>query len=342
MSAVEGLTSRFWCNTGRLGRVTHLTRMVRLEAATFWMGSSAFYPEEGPVHERSVAAFEIDLHPVTNAQFAAFVADTGYVTLAERPLDPANFPDADPADLVPGGLVFVPTRGPVDLRDWRQWWVWGAGASWRHPSGAGSSIKGRESHPVVQVAFEDAEAYAAWAGRRLPTEAQLEYAAQGGNQGGRSATTYAWGDEAQPDGRLMANTWQGAFPWRNTGAAGWVGTSPVGTFPANGYGLFDCIGNVWEWTTDFYGERHQPDSAPAPVDLLAEGGCGDGCRCGPSSRDEERAAASAEPGSTVARRVLKGGSHLCAPEYCLRYRPAARSPQAGDTATSHIGFRCVR
>jgi len=325
-----------------LAGVTDVTRMNHLEAATFTMGSEAFYPEEGPVHQRSVAAFEIDVHPVTNAQYAAFIADTGYLTVAERPLDPADFPGADPADLVPGGLVFVPTRGPVDLRDWRQWWAWSVGANWRHPFGGGSSIEGREDHPVVQVALEDAMAYAAWAGKRLPTEAEFEYAAQGGARSGRSGATYAWGDEAQPGGQLMANTWQGAFPWRNTGAKGWVGTSPVGTFPANGYGLFDCIGNVWEWTIDVYAERHQPDRAPAGVDLITDGGCGDGCRCSPSSRDEARATASAEPGSTISRRVLKGGSHLCAPEYCLRYRPAARSPQADDTATSHIGFRCVR
>jgi len=314
--------------------------MTRLEATTFTMGSDSFYPEEGPVHERSVAAFEIDVHPVTNRQYAAFVAATGYVTRAEQPLDPTDFPGADPADLVPGGLVFAPTRGPVDLRDWRQWWAWGAGACWRHPFGASSSIEGREDHPVVQVALEDAAAYAAWAGKRLPTEAEFEYAALGGTRG--AGSTYAWGDEVRPGGQLMANTWQGAFPWRNTGAAGWVGTSPVGTFPANGYGLFDCIGNVWEWTTDFYGERHQPGDAAAPDNLLGSGVREDGCRCSPSSRDESRAADSAEPGSTQPRRVLKGGSHLCAPEYCLRYRPAARSPQADDTATSHIGFRCVR
>ncbi|MBB3092026.1 formylglycine-generating enzyme family protein [Nocardioides albus] len=315
------------------------TRMIRLDGGTFAMGSEAFYPDEGPVHERTVESFEIDLHPVTSAQYAAFVADTGYVTVAERPLDPADFPGADPADLVPGGLVFVPTRGPVDLRDWRQWWAWGAGASWKAPFGAGSSIAGREDHPVTQVALEDARAYAEWAGKRLPTEAEFEYAARGG----RAGATYAWGEELRPEGRLMANTWQGSFPWRNTGAAGWVGTSPVGTFPANDYGLLDCIGNVWEWTTDFYTERHGPERDRERVDLLAEqGGCGDGCQCGPSSREETQAAASAEIGSAIPRRVLKGGSHLCAPAYCLRYRPAARSPQADDTATTHIGFRCVR
>ena len=340
-------TTRRGTSAGRPERETGLTPMVRLGAATFTMGSSAFYPDEGPVHERSVAAFEIDLHPVTSAQFADFVADTGYVTVAERPLDPADFPGADPGDLVPGGLVFVPTPGPVDLRDWQQWWAWGAGASWRHPFGAGSSIEGREDHPVVQVAFEDAQAYAGWAGRRLPTEAEFEYAAQGGSDGARTATTYAWGEEVRPGGRLMANTWQGAFPWRNTGSAGWVGTSPVGTFPANDLGLLDCIGNVWEWTTDLYAERHQPDRAETPThlladDLLADERRGDGCRCGPSSYGEAKAAAGSDLTSVVARRLLKGGSHLCAPEYCLRYRPAARSPQSEDTATTHIGFRCAR
>jgi sulfatase modifying factor 1 len=311
--------------------------MVSLAAGSFLMGSDKFYPEEGPVHERVVDAFELDVHPVTNRQYAAFVAATGYVTVAERPLDPADFAGVDAAELVSGGLVFVPTGGPVDLGDWRQWWAWGAGASWAHPHGTRSSIRGREDHPVVQVALEDAQAYADWAGKRLPTEAELEYAAGGGTSG----TAYAWGEEERPGGRLMANTWQGSFPWRNTGAEGWVGTSPVGTFPENGFGLVDCIGNVWEWTTDFYTARHAPPASSAePVDRAD--GRGGGCRCGPASHDDVRAAASAEPGSTTPRRVLKGGSHLCAPEYCLRYRPAARTPQAEDTATSHIGFRCAR
>ncbi len=178
-----------------------------------------------------MAAFAIERHPVTNAQFAEFVADTGYVTVAERPLDPALYPGVAEADLLPGALVFRPTPGPVDLRDWRQWWDWAPGASWRHPFGAGSDVTGREDHPVVQVAYPDAAAYAAWAGRRLPTEAEFEYAARAG-----SDTTYAWGDEPTVDGALMANTWQGRFPYRNDGALGWVGTSPVGTFPPNGCG----------------------------------------------------------------------------------------------------------
>ncbi|GAA1808872.1 formylglycine-generating enzyme family protein [Agromyces neolithicus] len=305
--------------------------MVRIEGGTFRMGSDEFYADETPVHERSVDTFEIDLHPVTNEQFAAFVEATGYVTVAERPLDPADFPGADPAELVPGGLVFTPTPGPVDLRDWRQWWRWGAGASWRHPFGPGSSLRqaqdgavdDRLTHPVVQISFADASAYASWAGKRLPTEAEFEFAARGGLEGAR----FAWGDDEFPGGELMVNRWQGSFPYRNTGAAGWVGTSPVMTFPANGYGLFDVTGNVWEWTTDYYAARHVP---PGTVAVEAE------------ARPNLLAAASAEPGSRIPRRVLKGGSHLCSPDYCLRYRPAARSPQADDTATTHIGFRCAR
>jgi formylglycine-generating enzyme len=301
--------------------MTDATPMVRLAGGTFRMGST-FYPDESPVHDRTVAAFEIDVHPVTNAQFATFVAETGYVTVAERPLDPADFPGADPADLVPGGLVFRPTSGPVDLRDWRQWWTWGAGASWRHPFGADSSIDDLLTHPVVQVSFEDASAYADWAGKRLPTEAEWEYAARGGLDG----ALYTWGDSPDDADRLGGNHWQGAFPYRNTGANGWVGTSPVGSFPPNGYGLYDCAGNVWEWTSDFYTERHIVPGAE-----FTDAG----------ARPSLLAAASAETGSRIPRRSLKGGSHLCSPEYCLRYRPAARSPQADDTATTHIGFRCV-
>ncbi|TFV98507.1 formylglycine-generating enzyme family protein [Leifsonia flava] len=296
--------------------------MVPLQGGTFTMGST-FYPDESPVHERTVAPFEIDRHPVTNAQFAAFVDATGYVTVAERPLDPADFPGVDPADLVAGGLVFQPTPGPVDLRDWRQWWTWGAGASWRHPFGPESSIDDRLDHPVVQVSFEDASTYATWAGKRLPTEAEWEFAARGGLDG----ALYTWGNAPDAAGDLGGNHWQGSFPYRNIGANGWVGTSPVGTFPPNGYGLFDCAGNVWEWTSDFYTERHI-----VPGSEFAEAG----------ARPNLLAAASAEPGSLIPRRALKGGSHLCAPEYCLRYRPAARSPQADDSATTHIGFRCAR
>jgi sulfatase modifying factor 1 len=318
------------------------TAMVPIAGGQFRMGSGSFYSDEAPVHLRSVAAFEIDLHPVTNRQFAAFVEATGYVTVAERELDPADFPGADPGDLVPGGLVFAKASGPVDLSDWRQWWRWGPGANWRQPFGAGSDTGGREDHPVVQVSFEDACAYADWIGKRLPTEVEWEFAARGGLDG----AVYAWGDEVRPDDRLMANTWQGRFPYLNTGADGWVGTSPVMSFPANGYGLYDCIGNVWEWTSSYYTPRHAPPEAGPETSLPAPGAgdSGSACTCGPEreARDTAVAVAGREPGSPESRRVLKGGSHLCAPEYCLRYRPAARSPQSDDTATTHIGFRCAR
>jgi len=275
------------------------------------MGSTQFYPEEAPIHTATVAAFAVERHPVTNAQFAEFVADTGYVTVAEQELDPTQFAGAAPQELVPGALVFRPTSGPVDLRNWRQWWHWAPGASWRRPFGSESGIEDRLDHPVVQVAFPDAEAYARWAGRRLPTEAEWEYAARGG-----ATSVYSWGDDAMPSGRLMANTWQGRFPYRNDGALGWVGTSPVGTFPPNEFGLVEMIGNVWEWTTTQFSAHHRLDG---PVQSC----------CGPATADPSLIQA------------LKGGSHLCAPEYCHRYRPAARSPQSQDSATTHIGFRCV-
>jgi sulfatase modifying factor 1 len=290
-----------------------LTELVELPGGSFRMGSTQFYPEEAPVHTATVAAFVIERRPVTNAQFGVFIDDTGYVTVAERPLDPALYPGVAHEDLAPGALVFRPSTGPVDLRDWRRWWAWAPGASWRHPFGPDSddTWEDRLEHPVVQVAYPDAAAYARWAGRRLPTEAEWEYAARGG-----TTTTYAWGDDVAPGGQLMANTWQGHFPYRNDGALGWIGTSPVGTFPPNGFGLVDMIGNVWEWTTTKFSAHRRLDQPAA-------------C-CGP--------VLTADPAVT---QTLKGGSHLCAPEYCHRYRPAARSPQSQDSATTHIGFRCV-
>ncbi|WP_406250640.1 formylglycine-generating enzyme family protein [Microbacterium sp. M] len=284
------------------------------------MGSEEFYPDERPVHERTVAPFRIDRYEVTNAQYAAFVDDTGYITVAERELDPAKFPGADPADLVPGSMVFTPTAGPVDLRNWRNWWRWQPGAFWRRPFGPDSSIDDRLQHPVVHIAFEDANAYAAWAGLRLPTEAEHEYAARGGLEGQR----FAWGDEAYPEGVAQANSWLGHFPYDNQGVGD---AAPVGSYPANGYGLFDMIGNVWEWTSDYYTPRHlrlsdKPVDAGKRANLLA-------------------AASAVREFPEIPRRVLKGGSQLCSPEYCLRFRPAARSPQAEDTGMSHIGFRCA-
>ncbi|WP_156253745.1 formylglycine-generating enzyme family protein [Pseudactinotalea terrae] len=288
--------------------------LVPLSGGTFLMGSEDFYPDERPVHQREVGPFAIDRHPVTNAQYAEFVSATGYVTVAERELDPADFPGADPAALVPGAMVFTPTEGPVDLGNWRHWWRWQPGAAWNRPFGPDSDLDGLLDHPVVHVAFEDATAYAAWRGLRLPTEAEHELAARGGHEG----RMFAWGADPYPDGVPQANTWIGRFPYDNQG---YGGTSPVGSFPANDFGLVDLIGNTWEWTTDIYRPGHHP--APS-LDLSGR----------PSLLNPEPAGAP--------RRVLKGGSFLCSPEYCLRFRPAARSPQTEDTGMSHVGFRCAQ
>ncbi|WP_404434853.1 formylglycine-generating enzyme family protein [Microbacterium lacus] len=294
--------------------------MALIDAGVLRMGSGDFYPDEQPVHEREIDAFHIDRYAVTNEQYAQFVDATGYVTIAERELDPKDFPGADPDALVAGAMVFTPTAGRVDLANWRNWWRWQPGAFWRKPFGPDSSVDDRPQHPVVHVAYPDAVAYAEWAGARLPTEAEHEYAARGGLVG----ATYAWGDETYPDGVARANSWLGRFPYDNQGVGG---TAPVGSYPANGYGLYDMTGNVWEWTSDFYTPRHLRLS-DKPVDA--------------GKRANLLAAASAEPGFATPRRVLKGGSHLCSPDYCLRFRPAARSPQAEDTGMSHIGFRCAR
>jgi formylglycine-generating enzyme len=289
----------------------------------FRMGSADFYPEEAPVHPVEVDGFWIDESPVTAAEFRRFVRETGYVTFGERPLDPADFPGAAPEVLVPGALVFRKTDGPVDVRDFRNWWEYVPGAYWKRPEGPGSTINGRDRHPVVQVAFEDAQAYADWAGKELPTEAEWEYAARGGLDG----AVFAWGDEHFPGGQPMANTWQGEFPWQNLKVDGYEGTSPVASFSPNGYGLYDMTGNVWEWTTDFFAPRH-PDEAERACCVPRN----------PRVASDERSFA---PGETIPRRVIKGGSHLCAPNYCLRYRPAARQGEAIDTSTGHIGFRCL-
>jgi sulfatase modifying factor 1 len=293
---------------------------------TFRMGSADHYPEEAPVHRVSVGAFSVRSTTVTNSQYAGFVEATGYVTVAERPLDPADFPGAPAENLVAGSLVFTMTPGPVDLRHMSQWWTWSPGASWHQPEGPGSSVEGRQDHPVVHVAYEDAEAYAQWAGEDLPTEAEWEYAARGGADG----TAFIWGDEAVPDGRYLANFWQGDFPWRNNEADGFAGTAPVGSFPPNEFGLFDMAGNVWEWTTDWYADGHPADAETAccvPTD--------------PRGPGIESSFDSGQPQFSIPRRVIKGGSFLCADNYCQRYRPAARRPQMIDTGMSHVGFRTV-
>lgn len=291
------------------------------------MGSEDFYPEEAPVHEVSVDGFWIDRYPATNEQFARFVEATGYVTVAERELNPADFPGAPAENLVPGSLVFQKTRGPVDLTNYTNWWVWTPGASWRSPFGPGSSIAGIEKHPVVHAAYEDAEAYARWAGKELPTEAEWERAARGGLEGKK----FTWGDEHFPDGKAMANSWQGEFPWQNMLVDGFEGTSPVGSFPANGYGLFDMAGNVWEWTCDWYVHCHGNE--------VAQPCCGPAVN--PRIASPEKSYDVRQPQFRIPRKVVKGGSHLCAPNYCLRYRPAARQPQMVDTGMSHMGFRCI-
>ena len=300
--------------------------MRLIPGGRFRMGSDRFYPEEAPVVEVRVDAFLIDETPVTNAEFARFVAETGHVTFAEVAPDPRDYPGMDPALAQPGSAVFEQPARVAGLRDIGQWWRWRIGANWRRPLGPGSSLEGLDDHPVVHVAHADAAAYAAWAGKALPTEAEWEFAARGGLEG----ADYAWGGELAPGGSMMANYWQGEFPLRNDLTDGWLRTSPVRSFPANGYGLFDMIGNVWEWTDDWYAPR---TAAPARA----------AC-CVPANPRGGAEAESLDPTAAVPipRRVVKGGSHLCAANYCRRYRPAARHPEAVDTTTSHIGFRCVK
>jgi formylglycine-generating enzyme required for sulfatase activity len=291
------------------------------------MGSDHHYPEEAPAHSVSVESFWMDRTPVTNGQFQKFVKATGHVTLAEQPADRALYPDALPERLAPSSIVFVPPPGPIGLGDPYQWWQYVPGANWRHPEGPGSSIKGRDNHPVVHVAHGDAQAYATWVGKELPSEAEWERAAWGGKEGAE----YAWGDELHPGGRPMANTWQGTFPHHNTKRDGWERTSPVGRFPPNGYGLLDMIGNVWEWTDDWYLE-HRERVAPDGHGMDPDGG---GC-C-----ERQRSVDPNSQHGAIPRKVVKGGSFLCAPNYCQRYRPAARLAQGIDTSTCHMGFRCI-
>jgi formylglycine-generating enzyme required for sulfatase activity len=292
--------------------------MVWVPGGTFAMGSDRHYPEEAPAHEVTVGGFWMDDHPVTNLEFMRFVKATGYVTWSEREPDGTRYPGALEDMLYAGSVVFRQTAAPVDLSNHFNWWEWTRGADWRHPEGPSSSLHGRERHPVVHVAYCDAEAYAEWAGKELPTEADWEFAARGGLEGAE----YAWGDELMPNGRPMANTWQGEFPFENTLEDGYDRTSPVGKFPPNGYGLVDMIGNVWEWTSDWYASHHEPVSS---------------CCAG----DPRAASIDPRDSASIPRKVMKGGSHLCAPNYCRRYRPAARMAQPTDTSTSHLGFRCL-
>ena len=296
--------------------------MVALAGGEFWMGSNDHYTEEAPARRVRVDPFRIDPKPVTNRQFARFVKETGHVTFAEIAPTLADYPDADPALLVAGSSVFVPPSRPVPLHDPGGWWRFVPRASWHQPLGNGRALQGLLDHPVVHIGYADAEAYAAWAGKRLPSEAEWEFAARGN----LDRKAYAWGDTLEPDGRFMANYWHGRFPSENNLADGYMRTSPVGSFPANAFGLFDMIGNVWEWTADWYAEA-QPSARPCCVPHDPRGG----------SEAESRA----DPADRLGQKVLKGGSHLCAPNYCQRYRPAARLAQPLDSPTCHIGFRCA-
>ncbi len=300
--------------------------MIWLPGGAFTMGSNRHYPEEAPAHRVSVDPFWIDRYPVTNRQFREFVGATGYVTFAEIDPDPKDYPGALPHMLQAGSLVFTPPRRAVDLRDWSQWWRFEFGVNWRRPYGKSSSIRGLDDHPVVHVSYADAEAYAIWAGKALPTEAEWEYAARGGLEG----ASFAWGNEFMPGGKPMAKTWHGEFPHHNTAPDGFKRTSPVGSFPPNGYGLFDMIGNVWEWTADWYQAKHEAD--PQKACCIPKN---------PRGGREEASYDPAQPQIKIGRKVLKGGSHLCAPNYCRRYRPAARHPEPIDTSASHVGFRCA-
>jgi formylglycine-generating enzyme required for sulfatase activity len=300
--------------------------MVWIPGGTFHMGSDKHYPEERPVHRVTVDGFWMDRVPVTNERFARFIEVTGHVTFAEIPPRAEDYPGALPEQLFAGSLVFVKPGGPVDRTDFTNWWHWMKGAHWRHPYGPESSLAGLDQHPVVHVTFDDAEAFARWEEKTLPTEAEWEWAARGGLDG----AAYAWGEQFLPGDRHMANTWQGEFPWENTTRDGYERTSPVGVFPPNGYGLHDVIGNVWEWTTDWYQPRHEADVVKAC--------CIPKNPRGPRREDSYDPC---QPQIMIPRKVLKGGSHLCAPNYCRRYRPAARFPEPVDTSTCHVGFRCI-
>ncbi|PLC49083.1 gliding motility-associated lipoprotein GldK [Pollutimonas subterranea] len=318
-----GESARPDTDTGLMGDSSD---MVFIKGGSYLMGSDLHYIEEAPAHQVTVGDFWIGRTLVTNRQFMAFVQETGYTTVAEQSPNPADYPGALPHMLRPGSLVFAPPLCIDGLENASQWWRYEFGADWQHPRGPMSSIKDQLDHPVVHVAYADAMAYALWVGKDLPTEAEWEFAARGGLEG----ADFAWGDALMPGKQHMANIWQGCFPLENRLEDGYYRTSPVDAFPENGYGLFDMIGNVWEWTSDYW-TRHHPEPAKKSCCIPSN----------PRAMDVQASYDPSEPTIRIARRVLKGGSHLCAPNYCRRYRPAARHPEPEDTSTSHVGFRCV-
>jgi formylglycine-generating enzyme required for sulfatase activity len=309
-----------------MGREAPFPNMEWIPGGTYSMGSNDHYPEEAPVHQVTVDGFWMDRTPVTNAEFEKFVKATGHVTFCERPIDKDLYPGALEEMLVPASVVFVPPKAPVNMKDHFSWWNFIPQANWKHPQGPGSTLDDLSDHPVVHVSWEDVEAYARWAGKELPTEAEWEFAARGGLEG----MEYAWGSELTPNGKHFANLWQGEFPWQNHSEDGFSGTSPVHTFPANGYGLFDMIGNVWEWTTDWYSPRHPDEKLKSCCQMK-----------NPRGPSIEGSFDPRQANLRIGRKVMKGGSHLCAPNYCRRYRPAARMAQPVDTSTGHLGFRCI-
>jgi formylglycine-generating enzyme len=314
----------FGNSDGGVSSVEPIANMVWIPGGAFLMGSNRHYPEEAPAHRVSVEGFWIDAFAVTNREFERFVTATGHVTLAERPANPEDYPGAKPELLAPSSVVFNKPPPGTGREDHWQWWNYVGGADWRHPRGPASSIRKLADHPVVHVAYEDAEAYAKWAGKDLPSEAEWEFAARGGLEGAE----FAWGDELTPGGRHMANTWQGEFPSQNLCEDGFEWTAPVNSFPANGYGLHNMAGNVWEWTSDWYQEHGRIDSPCCTID-------------NPRGAAREDSFDPREPEIRIPRKVMKGGSYLCAPNYCQRYRPAARMSQPVDTSTCHLGFRCI-
>jgi formylglycine-generating enzyme required for sulfatase activity len=296
--------------------------MVWIPGGTFWMGcENCSMPDATPAHLVAVDGFFIDRTPVTNREFERFVAATKYVTVAERPLNPRDYPGVALEKLKPGSAVFTPTDRPVKLDNPLQWWQYVPGASWRQPSGPGSSLKGRGDFPVVHVAFEDVEAYAKWAGKRLPTEAEFEFAARGG----LDRNLYSWGNDLKPGGKAVSNTWQGRFPARDAGEDGFLGTSPVEAFPPNGFGLYDMGGNVWQWCADWY----RPDYYATLGSGVTRNPQGP-----PDSMDPQ------EPGAR--KRVVRGGSYLCTDQYCARYLVGSRGKSEVTSGASNLGFRLVR